>query len=348
MSRTSFLNFATACLALATLGALANVSASAEYRISGPVAHENLAIYFVHGPSAAGPVPLTLQEALEKGVARVYETGDVNQLDIENLSEDEIFVQSGDIVKGGRQDRVLSVSLLLQPRSGRLPIAAFCVEEGRWSARGKEDVRTFNSSREAVPSRQAKLAMQAPITRPTSTMLHSDSTRSTQSEIWKDVRSLQRSLSDNMSVRIVPAESPTSLQLMLENDKLKDVQNAYVRVLQPAGEKEADIVGYVFAVNGKLNSADIYPSNGLFRKMWPKLLSATTTEAIGTKNAEATRPPPSTNEVMAFLEAADHGKASEVSLTDRLLLNTRAGDQAYRFETRLIAGGFVHRNYLAK
>ena len=29
-------------------------------RISDPKVHENLAIYFIHGPSAPGPVPLTL------------------------------------------------------------------------------------------------------------------------------------------------------------------------------------------------------------------------------------------------------------------------------------------------
>jgi hypothetical protein len=30
-------------------------------RISGPFVHENLAIYFVHGQSGSGPVPLTLE-----------------------------------------------------------------------------------------------------------------------------------------------------------------------------------------------------------------------------------------------------------------------------------------------
>jgi hypothetical protein len=32
-------------------------------RISGPVVHENLAVYFIHGPSAPGKVPLTLEES---------------------------------------------------------------------------------------------------------------------------------------------------------------------------------------------------------------------------------------------------------------------------------------------
>src|SRR5205085_4151392 len=115
----------------------------------------------VHGPSAAGPVPLTLEEAMARKLVRVHETGNVNQLEIENLGNDEVFVQSGDIVKGGQQDRALTVSLILPPRSGRIPIASFCVEQGRWTARGKEDVKTFATASAVVPSREAKIAMKA-------------------------------------------------------------------------------------------------------------------------------------------------------------------------------------------
>ena len=73
-----------------------------------------------------------------------------------------MYVQSGDIVKGGKQDRVLMVSMVLPPNSGRLPIESFCVEQGRWQARGREDVSRFASADAALPSREAKLAMKAP------------------------------------------------------------------------------------------------------------------------------------------------------------------------------------------
>ena len=124
--------------------------------------HENLAIYFVHGQGAAGPVPLTLQEALAKGSVQVVETGQVNELQIENTGSEAVFIQAGDIVKGGKQDRVLTVSLLLPANSGRVPIASFCVEQGRWAPRGKEDHARFTSAKEAMPSREALLAMAAP------------------------------------------------------------------------------------------------------------------------------------------------------------------------------------------
>ena len=136
--------------------------ADAKTTVSSPHVHENLAVYFIHGESAPGPVPLTLQEALDKGSVRVLETGAVNELKIENTGSEDVFIQTGDIVKGGKQDRVLTMSFVLPPKSGEVALAAFCVEQGRWSARGTESVAAFSSAGEMMPSREAKLAMRAP------------------------------------------------------------------------------------------------------------------------------------------------------------------------------------------
>src|SRR5689334_4467624 len=96
MHRRSLLALASSSLAFLTLGFTA--ARSEEYRVTGPIVHENLAIYLVRGKSASGPVPLTLEEALGKRTVKVHETGNVNELQIENLGADEVFVQSGDIV----------------------------------------------------------------------------------------------------------------------------------------------------------------------------------------------------------------------------------------------------------
>jgi hypothetical protein len=88
-----------------------------------------------------------------------------------------------------------------------------------------------------------------------------------QQEVWRRVRSVQEKLSTNVGAPVYSTASQTSLQLALENEKLKDAQAAYLNALTGAGEKADDVIGYVFAVNGKLNSAEVYPSNGLFRKM---------------------------------------------------------------------------------
>jgi hypothetical protein len=342
---------AASSLALLSLGASA--ARAEDYRVTGPFTHENLSIYLVHGKSAEGRVPLTLDEALAKRAVRVHETGDVNQLAVENLGDEDVFIQSGDIVKGGQQDRALTVSLILPPKSGRVPLAAFCVEQGRWSARGREDVTTFATASAVVPSREAKLAIKAP---PTETADPSAPSRlysagreadtsTRQQQVWKRVQAIQDRLSARVGAPVAAPTSRTSLQLALENEKLRDLQAAYVKALEQAGTKDDGVVGYVFAINGKLNSADVYPTNGLFRKMWSKLLRASVTEAIGDKDT-GIEPTPSTEAVMAFLDAGAKGKSTEKALPADIQLETRTGDKALYFETRR-NGTWVHRNYLA-
>jgi hypothetical protein len=361
MRLSSLTSLAVAPLLMLAAAGSGVAQSSEGTRISGPIVHENLAIYFIHGRSADGPVPLTLAEAMTNGVVVVRETGSVNQLEIENIGADEVFVQSGDIVKGGKQDRTLMVSLVLPPRSGRVPIAAFCVEQGRWSARGGEDAAKFSTASATVPSRKMKLAMRAPLPtapdptgardprgRPVGTGVDPArmETSVRQQAVWNSVRETQGFLGSSLSADVRSTRSASSLQLALEHKTLVGAQKAYVDALLAAGQNSDDIVGFVFAINGKLNSADIYPSNGLFRKMWAKLLNASAIEAIG-HSKEKSDAAPSIETVTAFLADAEAGKASDRPLNQGAKLNTREGQQAYLFET-VRAERWVHRNYLAK
>ena len=78
------------CAAFVSMLSFAGAAGAAPepLRVSGPVTHENLSIYFIHGPSQKGPVPLTLEEALRDGKVQVRETGNVNSLEIENLGNE--------------------------------------------------------------------------------------------------------------------------------------------------------------------------------------------------------------------------------------------------------------------
>lgn len=326
---------------------LTSSTAANDERISGPFVHENLAIYLVHGSSSGGPVPLTLDEALAKKTATVHETGDVNSIEIENIGDEPIFVQSGDIVKGGQQDRALTASLLLLPHSGRTRIAAFCVEHGRWSGRDGEDERTFSSAQMALPSREAKIAIRAPA------KATGADTSSRQLEVWRSVAKIQEQLSGNLGAPVASPRSQTSLQLALENDALAKAEAEYLAALETAGEKDADVVGYAFAVNGKLSAADIYPSNGLFRKMWPKLIKSAATEAIAARSATDSEPAPSVDAVESFLKSAEHGARTDQEVTHGIRLESHDGLKALYFETKPAnpsapAAAFIHRNYLAK
>jgi len=362
-----------AVAALAAVGAGGGPAvAQGEQRVSGPHVHRNLAIYLIHGRSTAGAVPLTLAEAVAKGSVQVIETGQVNELKVENTGEQEVFIQAGDMVKGGRQDRVLTVSLVLPPRSGVVPVASYCVEPGRWSARGGEDPTRFASATEAMPSRSALLVMAAPpVAEPAPTASQhaeqearqdirqegrsgavrqrlGDRSPSRQQQVWDTVAKTQAALAGSVGVDVNAPQSASSLQLSLEHAALKEARAPYLAALEPAGLGEGDVVGYVAAINGRPVSADVYPSNGLFRKVWSRQLSAIVTEAIGAKAGEDARAAPVVADVEAFLAAAERGKAQERETVAAMRQETRDSDATLYNEARSPAGGWVHKNYLAK
>src|SRR5580698_8913098 len=111
---------------------------TANLKISGPYSHENLGIFLIHGADAFnGSRFIALEEAFEQACVGVHETGTVGQLEIENLSGTlDLYIQAGDVVKGGRQDRTLGVDFVLPAKSGRVAVPSFCVESGRWHRRG--------------------------------------------------------------------------------------------------------------------------------------------------------------------------------------------------------------------
>jgi hypothetical protein len=353
MRRRAFMGLVASYVAFLPVAASA-VTAD-ELRVTDPVVHENLAVYFVHGQAAGGHVPVSLEEALAGERVRVRETGSVNELTIENVGDKEVFVQSGDIVKGGRQDRVLSVDLLLPPHSGQVSIAAFCVESGRWSARGQEDSRQFSAAAAAMPSHEARLAMRAympsaaaPIGPVVGQLIENPAAdvHARQSEIWATVKTTQDRLARAVGAQVAAPASPSSLQLSLENEKLKIAQAAYMKTMQgsPLG---TDVVGYVAAINGKIVGGDVYAAPDLFRKMWPKLLAASVTEAISTNDAAAASPP-SADQVAAFLKAAVSGPETEHVMNASVRVATRDSDATLYAETRRADGVWVHRNYLVK
>ena len=156
----------------------------------------------------------------------VRETRSVNELSIENVSGEEVYVQSGDIVKGGQQDRMLVVDLILPSHSGTIPIAAFCVENGRWSQRGSEAVTVFSSSSNSVASRQVKLAAKA---------------KSSQGEVWREVAAAQDKLSANVGNRVNNEASPTSFQLALENKEVQANADTYIKAFGGLLDERTDV-----------------------------------------------------------------------------------------------------------
>jgi hypothetical protein len=343
LHRNRFANLlGIACLAAFT-------ATAADLRISGPFTHENLSVYLLHSSvkKPAAPSLLTLHEAMEQKKAAVYETGKVEELAIENLSSRPVFVQAGDIVKGGQQDRVLTTDLLLPPRSGKVSIASLCVEQGRWTKRGAEPAEQFNASSRAVPTRGLKLAVREP---------------GSQMKVWNEVAMAVASLASGpvaamgaganaiRSYAGVSGNSGTSMQLALEDRRVTQGVEKYTSALSKVVDGKTDAVGYVYAVNGKFSGADVYDSADLFRRMWPKLLQSSAAEALAEPTKTAAIAPMSIPAIQQVLAASDQGRAVAPKNNGSLAITKKESDKALLYETaeRKAGGSQIHKSYIAK
>ena len=312
--------------------------AFSEAKISGPYTHDNLAIFLIHRASDARASTvryLALQPAMEQKKVMVYETNQVNVLAIENLSAEPVFVQQGDIVKGGNQDRMISNDFILPPKSGRLPLAAFCVEQGRWHQRGIEAVKTFSP-----PSDMAVVRFD-----PKATW--------NQMSVWGTVSAIQEALASRLrkqkgagvaSVRALA--SPSSLVLTQTSPPVEEAVGAYTEVLAGVIDGKTSVVGYAFAVNGEVKSADVYASEALFSAMWPKLLKSSAVEAVRLREQGKTAPVKA-SQVEAFLREADRGKETTIDVDRRVKLVTRESERHLLVESRE-GTNWVHRSVVKK
>jgi hypothetical protein len=309
----------------------------AGYKVTGPFVHDNLSVFLVHGADRLKDKNyLTLQEAMEKKIVIVHETGNVNELTIENISPDqEVYIQSGDIVKGGRQDRTIALDFIAPAKSGQMPINAFCVESGRWHQRGVEAADHFGSSNFQIAGKDLKLAAKQ---------------AGSQREVWDKVAENQQKLSSNAGASVNVAQSASSFQLSIESKPVEDHTDAYVKALEPVLQGKDDVIGYAFAINGKINSADIYANHALFAKLWPKLLKSSAIEALADLQKDKPVATANADDVYHCISDADSGKKSEKDVTPRVRVVTRETEGNVVFETRdsQAPEAAVHENYVNK
>jgi hypothetical protein len=319
--------------------------------ISGPYKKDNLTIFLLHGKdSIKGKNFLTLQEGLAQKKVVVYETGDVNELAVENLSNELVFIQSGEIVKGGRQDRTFQYDMILPPHSGKQPIKAFCVEHGRWSQRGEESAAHFTASPAALPTPSLKIAAHA---------------AGDQNQVWNKVEEAQRQIASRVyagagaiaaggaaaaSQRLVAKASPTSLQLALENKDLQKLAADRAAALEKVIDSQKDVIGFACAINGKITSADVYASNALFKKLWPKLLTASAIESISDEKKGQQFKPADARSVDSFMSRPAKEKVIGRDINARVGELKQESSDNVMFETidHGQSDAWVHQNYLAK
>ena len=276
-----------------------------DWRLLEPISYENLTVFPVVSSSGYDTSQfLTLEEGLSSGEIIVREQGaetlvrsrdsnrqyvtgsgpSVNQLVLLNRSKRPLLLLSGELVSGGKQDRVIAKDRIVAPGSDPLPLNVFCVEHGRWSAGSQ-----FNAAKTIVhPSVREQAAV-----------------KQSQSEVWDSVSvgstytAKARSggaaapaaapprVSQNDVAAAMHEEAPTQSYAKLYGSRrvvenvdglVEEVQRRFRK--ETAGLKGERVVGVVIAYGGEVAWSDIFASGNLFDQYWTKLLRSYAVEAV--------------------------------------------------------------------
>ena len=333
-----FLSLSLLLLHLSSFEAKAQLQIG-NHQILPAAQHENLQIFLLTGQAElADQQYLTLSEALEKEKAIVRETGTVSQLAIDNLSDETIFIHSGDIVKGGKQDRTMAYDVIISPKAKNVPLNSFCVERGRWRQRGNEKVVAFSTNTRMLSSRKLKLAAK-----------HEGSQQAVWHNVSQQQQELNRSLSEKSgkSVNVSHAASQTSLQLALENKELEKHRQDMTMHFSKLLEENPTAVGYAYAINGEVYGVDLYNNRSLFTDLWDKLLASMITEALSQEAPDSIRSA-DPGSVLAFMDGLEKEKAEEQAVNKETQLRTyEHKDLRLLFSTEDNNNGkWLHRNYM--
>lgn len=216
------------------------------------IAFGNLELYPVH--FVYGGQPYKFDESirqmmrnftnLKKGLSRrrikIMERGnlmyrDINSVLVENNSDQHLLLLGGELLSGGRQDRIIVKDTILPPRSGKTEIKVYCVEDSRW---GKE--KKFKHGGYADASLKKLL----------------DSTVS-QKKIWNEIRKRFRKRK---------LYSQTNSYLALLGEKvMTDTSGIYFQNLLPEFRNtDSSMIGFVAVTGNQVLGADVFISPELF------------------------------------------------------------------------------------
>ncbi|MBS1603296.1 MAG: hypothetical protein JST42_11555 [Bacteroidetes bacterium] len=95
------------------------------------------------GGTPGGIAAVPLNRALAQGLVTVSERGstsfeNVHWLRFNTKSDKPVYIAGGEIIAGGRQDRMIVADTILKPSPKDQYVPVMCVEEGRWSDKEKK------------------------------------------------------------------------------------------------------------------------------------------------------------------------------------------------------------------
>ncbi|MEO0128984.1 MAG: DUF6569 family protein [candidate division WOR-3 bacterium] len=267
-------------------------------KIGVPVEYKKLKIYPLEMAMNIGAKDfITLDEAMDKGWLKIREvgSGNVNQVEIKNNGDEPVFILTGEMIIGAKQDRMIKTDILLPPNSGWIKVEVYCVEHGRWVEVSKE----FKSSGLVVPNtvrQRAKLS-------------------ESQTEVWAEVARTQDKLGISSGTGTVRA-----------NYEDKDVQKTvedYTKGFGNIPKLSKSTVGVVVTTGDKIICLDLFANNNLLNRLWKKLIKSYAMDAISGEKSSVTK-----EQVKEFIDLIDDAKFVSVGtpgLGDLLTINADSG-----------------------
>ena len=285
---------------------------SSAFKVLEPIRHGNLTVFPVVAPkSYATSEFLTLDEGLRSGEVVVTEYGnvrgllrrrstpvmqhdiaEVNRLVLINNSKRPLLLLAGEIVTGGKQDRVIGKDRIVPSESDPVDLNVFCVEPGRWVASSNH----FDASGTTYASGSAGGGGGVS----SGTLMAQPSVRAKamgdkdQNQVWAEVRKQQQSMTVEVAagasaVNADEIRSTSSYARVMENKDVKEkvdevakpIEQNYQSLIKQLRDRKA--VGVVVAVNGRIIWADVFASTELLDRYWPKLVRSYASEAVVTR-----------------------------------------------------------------
>jgi len=189
---------------------------------------------------------LSVEESLREGLLVITEKGggSVPSLLAENKADRPILMLAGEIMSGGKQNRILKEDVLLPARSGWVELPVYCVEHGRWSGRGM----SFGKS-SAVAALNVRAIAQA---------------GAPQQQVWNNVSYYQ--------VNLHVDSGTGDLQTVQGSGEVREAVDEYKDAFRERWPRRA--IGMVVARHGRIVGAEIFCNPAVFRKHRDRLLES--------------------------------------------------------------------------
>lgn len=293
-------------------------------QVGNPEIHGNLAIYPVTCETAKLPGVLTLDQALKEGglkIAEVGEGGSVNTLRVENAGQSAVYIMAGEILSGAKQDRILQHDLWLPAQSGKVEVACYCVEHGRWRYNAEGGGGKDFSSKATVANLQVRADGRE---------------MKSQGAVWDSVSGTQ--------TRGGYAAPTSSLNAAYDDVKVKAEIDDLVGPFADLVSRNPNMTGVVVQVGDDLLAADCFSDRKLMNQLWPKLLKSYALEA---NTRGKGKPAAKTEAARRFLLNAAAAEPTRQSTPGSGVL-VELGSGSVTGEALLVGEGLAHLELFAR